>query len=252
MFTRKSFQPTSTIALAACTALSVATMPANADVIYETTPPGGFLGFWGPDVFDGQSVAVRFTPAADFTLDRAKVWFMNNDGKGGHPLVTLSLRPDDTVNNIPGDTIIEQWEFNVSTVGWDPVLEQVNSVLHPSLDAGVNYWLVAESDAPGGYSGVWVNAGESLGITSLCNQGDPCEWYEAGKGAVVGTIVEGTPVDLCPADIAGNDGVVNIQDLLFVVANWGQGAGNPADVTGDGTVNILDLLAVVAAWGSCS
>jgi hypothetical protein len=61
---------------------------------------------------------------------------------------------------------------------------------------------------------------------------------------------------LCPADIAppgpgpGN-GVVNIDDLLLVISNWGQGPGNPADVNGNGTVNIDDLLAVISAWGPC-
>jgi hypothetical protein len=58
---------------------------------------------------------------------------------------------------------------------------------------------------------------------------------------------------LCPADIAprGGNGVVNIDDLLAVISNWGQGAGNPADVDGNGTVNIDDLLAVISGWGPC-
>ena len=65
------------------------------------------------------------------------------------------------------------------------------------------------------------------------------------------------PEPLCPADIAPagiGDGVVNIMDLLAVVAAWGQSGppgSIPADVNDDGSVNILDLLAVVAAWGAC-
>ena len=57
----------------------------------------------------------------------------------------------------------------------------------------------------------------------------------------------------CSADIApgGGDGTVDIDDLLFVISNWGQSGVNPADVNGDNTVNIADLLAVVAAWGPC-
>lgn len=51
-----------------------------------------------------------------------------------------------------------------------------------------------------------------------------------------------------PADING-DGVVNVQDLLLVMSNWGTCAGScPGDVTGDGVVNVSDLLAVIAAW----
>jgi hypothetical protein len=55
----------------------------------------------------------------------------------------------------------------------------------------------------------------------------------------------------CAADVTGN-GVVNIDDLLFVINNWAQTGSNPADVTGNGTVNIDDLLAVINAWGACA
>ncbi|MCI0362661.1 MAG: hypothetical protein L0Y44_06340 [Phycisphaerales bacterium] len=54
----------------------------------------------------------------------------------------------------------------------------------------------------------------------------------------------------CPADVDAT-GVVNIYDLLAVIANWGATGINPADVTGDQVVNINDLLAVIAAWGGC-
>ena len=52
----------------------------------------------------------------------------------------------------------------------------------------------------------------------------------------------------CPADITG-DGVVDVLDLLEVLAQWGT-AGS-ADITGDGIVDVLDLLEVLGAWGPC-
>jgi len=52
----------------------------------------------------------------------------------------------------------------------------------------------------------------------------------------------------CPADITG-DGVVDVLDLLEVLAQWG--TAGPADITGDGIVDVLDLLEVLAAWGPC-
>jgi hypothetical protein len=70
----------------------------------------------------------------------------------------------------------------------------------------------------------------------------------------------------CPADIAppgggpgggGGDGVVNIDDLLEVINNWGQTeppGSNPADAAppgGDGIVNIDDLLLLINNWGPC-
>ena len=60
----------------------------------------------------------------------------------------------------------------------------------------------------------------------------------------------------CSAPMLGDingDGVVNITDILAVIAAWGSCAPPPslcpADVTGDGTVNILEVLFVVAHWG---
>ena len=53
----------------------------------------------------------------------------------------------------------------------------------------------------------------------------------------------------CPEDING-DGVVDVLDLLQLLADWGM-AGGPSDVNGDGVVDVLDLLMVLAAWGPC-
>jgi len=55
---------------------------------------------------------------------------------------------------------------------------------------------------------------------------------------------------VCAADITG-DGVVDVLDLLAVLAAWGQTGELPEDITGDGVVDVLDLLEVLAAWGPC-
>ena len=53
----------------------------------------------------------------------------------------------------------------------------------------------------------------------------------------------------CVADISGNDGSVDTNDLLLMLANW----GTPnADVTCDGLTDISDLLLLLAEWGPCS
>ncbi|MCI0631077.1 MAG: hypothetical protein L0Y44_10550 [Phycisphaerales bacterium] len=61
---------------------------------------------------------------------------------------------------------------------------------------------------------------------------------------------------LCLADIApeNGDGMVNVVDLLGVIAQWGGGAGSTGDIApgcGDGIVNVTDLLAVISQWGTC-
>ena len=49
-------------------------------------------------------------------------------------------------------------------------------------------------------------------------------------------------------DVNG-DGIVNIQDLVLVAANFGQTGQNIADVNNDGAVNIVDLVLVAGAFG---
>lgn len=51
-----------------------------------------------------------------------------------------------------------------------------------------------------------------------------------------------------PYDVTG-DGVVNILDLTFVAARFGE-SDSDADLTGDGTVNILDLVLIAQNFGN--
>ena len=51
------------------------------------------------------------------------------------------------------------------------------------------------------------------------------------------------------ADI-NRDGIVNIQDLVLVAANFGATGENAADVNSDGVVNIIDLTLVAGALGN--
>ena len=57
------------------------------------------------------------------------------------------------------------------------------------------------------------------------------------------------PPQTCPEDVNG-DNVVDVLDLLSIIAAWGQ-SGVPEDINGNGAVDVLDLLAVIAAWGPC-
>ncbi len=65
-----------------------------------------------------------------------------------------------------------------------------------------------------------------------------------------GTYVDQVVVDtLCipfQPDVNG-DGVVDVRDLLAVLAAWGNTSG-PEDINGDGIVNVQDLLLVLANW----
>lgn len=160
-------------------------------IIYETSPPGGFFGYYGPDVCSYQSVAVRFTPQSAYQLKKLGLWFMNN-GPANIPVVRISIRPDlnREGNSVPDDQVLEEWKFNVVAQGWNPVFEELDSVNSPHLEKGTPYWIVAESKDHCEKGGVWVMAGESLGFSTVTNDGI---WQPGSEGAVPACVVWGVP-----------------------------------------------------------
>lgn len=54
----------------------------------------------------------------------------------------------------------------------------------------------------------------------------------------------------CLADITCS-GVIDVSDLLQLLAAWGPCPGCPADLNGDDVVDVSDLLQLLSAWGPC-
>ena len=61
----------------------------------------------------------------------------------------------------------------------------------------------------------------------------------------------GTQSSIAAADV-NQDGTVNTQDLLAILAAWGTTGPSAADVTGDGRVDRCDLVVFQAEWGQTS
>ncbi len=127
---------------------------------------------------------------------------------------------------------------------------------------------IAESNCNAG-GGTWMGEGSScdagdcepvvMGACCIESTGQGIDIEESTCNAGGGTWMgENSSCDAgdcdqndCPTDTNG-DGITNVTDLLYVVAEWGAGSSSNADVNGDGTVNVSDILEVVAAWGSCN
>ena len=118
----------------------------------------------------------------------------------------------------------------------------------------------------GDYGPPWPGSLPSGGIDALQFQGPAsalsttnADDYSLTSGGAVftnnanasGTVQSsGGPLP-CPADCINGDGLVNVTDLLALLAAWGQ-AGSSCNIAGgDNTVNVTDLLALLAAWGPC-
>lgn len=236
---------------AACVAL-LAASTAGAAVVFQTNGPfGGFFGLWGADVSASQVVGERFVPAADHTLTAIKVWLMDNSGAPGAP-VRITLRTDGTHSggsSIPSTTILAEWNLACQAAGWNPVQHAVTSAGGVGLRAGTRYWVVVESDAPGGLSPVWNfassgNAYTCIGLRSATGEG----WQAGGSGAALTLVVEGTAgLPPRPADLDG-DGHVGGHDLAILLGAWGTADG-AADLDASGTVDGTDLARLLGAWG---
>lgn len=183
-----------TLALIAATTAGTA----QADVIFDTgTPEPGFIGYYGFDVFVDQSVAIAFTPDQDYQLDQVGLWMMSNDFDNAGAPYTISVRTDANGGmTIPGDTVIESWDVETAAIGWNPILETVDSVLNPILTAGTTYWIVAESDSPAFVDAVWVASNQSEPVWhSVQNVFNPDgAWISGFTQGAPGLVVNGSVV----------------------------------------------------------
>src|SRR5688500_16105012 len=171
---------------------------AHAVPIFDTGLQQPAFGWVGYDIFPDQSVGVAFKPDFDCTLDRVGIWAMSNDFDNPGRTYTLKLVTDaGAAPSIPNvSNVIESWSMSTSAVGWTPVLDQANSVLHPVLSANTWYWLVAESTEPAGFDPLWTFAGNNVEYYSAINNAaNPNGWKGGwGFGSTPATIIEATPV----------------------------------------------------------
>ncbi|MEE2906861.1 MAG: S8 family serine peptidase [Planctomycetota bacterium] len=132
-----------------------------------------------------------------------------------------------------------------------------------SVDDGLTWHQLETIVGTDGESGQWIEQSWFMDVMAgfeptetLRLRFEACDvpapnWVEAAVDAVR---IEQSPCSdvepSCPADIAGQDGVVNIEDILALLAGFG--LDDPtADIDGDGDVDIEDLLLLINAWGAC-
>ena len=58
-------------------------------------------------------------------------------------------------------------------------------------------------------------------------------------------------INTCHGDL-NTDGEVKVQDLLIMIAAWGDCPGCAADLNDDNMVNVHDLLILIGNWGPCA
>lgn len=116
---------------------------------------------------------------------------------------------------------------------------------------------------------LWDHSGPTLNETAWSTQtysiaavadNAPTVYVRWGMGTTDGSVTYGgwniddvqilaiTPP--CPADV-NNDNLVNTDDLITVITQWGPCSGCLADLNFTNSVNTDDLVAVITQWGAC-
>lgn len=85
-----------------------------------------------------------------------------------------------------------------------------------------------------------------------CNANGMEDGCETASGVAMDINVNATPDECeCLGDATGN-GIVDVTDLLELLAHWGP-CLSPCvwDVNVDGSVGVTDLLVILGGWGPC-
>jgi hypothetical protein len=132
---------------------------ASADVVYSSYPKGtaGTYNVRGLGIPQPQADAERFTPSANYSFSSAKLALVYFSGLNSF---TISLYNDAGPGGTPGAALET---FSPVTATPDATTDVVvNSITHPALTSGDNYYLVAVAngtDTYGGWTVVPTNGG---------------------------------------------------------------------------------------------
>ncbi|MEE2819863.1 MAG: agmatine deiminase family protein [Planctomycetota bacterium] len=106
---------------------------------------------------------------------------------------------------------------------WEMIAQQIPHT-------GSHVWTVPDQNTEFGSLRVTAIDGDSISVTDYSD-----DFFEIIGGTLVG-------------DVTG-DGLINITDILVVMANWGPCFGNcPTDLNGDDQTGVSDLLIIISNW----
>jgi len=172
----------------------------------------------------------------DYSTSTGGPWFLATEAIDCSRLMQTSLHFQRWLNTDYQPYVSATIEVSNDGENWSVIWSNGTSEIADSTWAEYVYDLSAVAD---GHETVYLRWGYQVSSGA---------WPYSGWN-IDDVEIWGVPLaEPCPADITG-DGVVDVLDLLEVLAQWG-GAGS-ADITGDGIVDVLDLLEVLAAWGPC-
>ncbi len=217
----------------------------NDVTLLQTSFAKGIPGGWSADgLWHGTSDSC----APSGTCDGSGVAYFGVDGDcsydTGDTEEGLLLAPEIDLSGIGGDVVLRvcmSLETEDSS-SYDIASLEVNGTpVHTFGDT--NGWETIDVQLP-------AISGDILDLGFHFDTGD--DLYNDYTGWHINTVsvfAQGIDCDACQGDVTG-DGMVSTDDILLIIAHWGQ-SDSPADADGDGVVNASDILLVLSGWGPC-
>ena len=177
------------------------------------------------------------------------------DGTGG-----LSFVADLTIGDTPVDLAVADFDGDLDDDV--AVVVELNGggralrVARNDTNAGTQLVFATTTDVGAGGDPLLVVAGDLdqdllIDLLSVSESAELDKQHSGVTAPTLSALLSSSDVDPCPADSNG-DSMVNVNDLLNLLAAWGPcPAPCAADTNDDGQVNVTDLLALLAAWGTC-
>lgn len=236
----------------------------NNDGLLDLAMTNGFLGPGG------------FNPDPTFETDPSRLWINTGDFIAGPTYIEVSSEAG-LVHTAPGKGLVTfdadndgDLDIVITTTHGD--MKFFRNEYNPSSSTWIQIELVSPvGNAPDGI-GATIDLTDDgvtyhravFGSPSFMSQ-DPLRvhfgfpatktidnivvnWPD-GTSTVIIDVPTGRILEVRTADLNG-DGVVNVPDLLALLAAWGPCSGCPEDLDGNGIVDVLDLLQLLANWGA--
>ncbi len=151
------------------------------------------------------------------------------------------LSTDCNSNNIPDDC-----EIDCDQNGIPDDCDIANG----ALDCNNNY-VPDECEIDCNENGTPDDCDITNGLAFDCNENGIPDSCDIENGSSLDSDFDGVPDECQCLEDVNMDGLINVSDLLYIIADWGSTATNTSDINNDGIVNVSDLLIAISAWGVC-
>ena len=177
-------------------------------------------------------------------VDGLKVW--NGDGF-------------DLVDN---ETLVLSFQSAMFTVGAAPangfsLFVQADGGFHRHLDFCMNGCPNGCAPPPGAENGIYLLSLEMYSDAAALESSEHF-WIVFNYGDAAANQqqaiawVENNLIEQCPADLAGDDGAVDVFDLFVLLDNWGADGPGADLAEPNDVVDVFDLFVLLDAWGDCA